>query len=873
MVSPGAAILPPRRHLTALPSPTPDVAITEPLPRYRTSFVGREAELRSVAQHLADPACRVVTIVGRSGVGKTRLAVEAGRLPIAAERGGVAMVELGQIADASQVAALVATSIGTDRVPGQAAEEVLRRRFRHSSVVLIVDDIDVARGAAQVVVDLVSQSPRSIILATAQRATGLPGERVVRLDPLEVPARTLTDPARLMANPAVTLYADRAAALDPAFRLTEANVGDVAELARRLDGLPLAIELGASRARILPPHAQVAALDEHSTLDLRAGRNDSRPERHRDLRSAVAASYAVASPAAQTMLRRASVAAGTVTSGRVRDLVAESGWTLADILDGLGELVDLGLTDVEPGVDGEPLFRLHSTVAAYGRERLAADDDAAAAERRYDDAIRALARSTRSAPHRRRLDVLADASAELHVVFARLAARSRDDPARAEDALQLAADLGPHWAQRGLFQGPGSNFEELLESAETGRIPSDPATLARALLWWCRLVVHGVTPSQHRATVITRLARAAELARATGDEALQLFTLECVVWCVFVTGDMPGAFAATPEGLALAQRLGDREAVRRFEYTMAMVADLQGDQASAVRFGAPALESALRAHDLIDTIRVSSVLWRIPPGTPGLPTSVPSAAALLRACLEAGEVVEADYLYAVLVAHAVAEGSVGDAARWAGLGLELAQQLGAWYASGMITVALVLVANTEGDDAVVAMLHGSLTPVLPEASVGMAPYAALYDAAVVGSRDQFGAAAFDQLAADGAVLDRDAAAERAVDYAQAVLARSGASSVRAVPDLPRGLAVVRAETPDRPEHLTPRELDVLRALMTGATNGVIAKTLGLRPKTVMHHSVSIYAKLGVRGRTEATAWAYRNGIETGSIAEPSRAAS
>jgi len=863
----------PRLLPTVTPSPETDLP-DFPLPRYRTSFVGRDAELVELGRLIADPTVRLVTIVGRSGVGKTRLVVEAGRDRSVAERGAVVLIELRDVRNADDVATLLAEALETDRVPGQAAEDAIRRRLRSQPAVVIADDVDHAPDVSAALLDLLSASPGSVVLATAHRPTGMPGERVIRLDGLGLPRADIVDRKQLFAHPAVVLYADRASAVDPGFRLTGANVADVARLANRLDGLPLAIELGAARAHILSPRAQLAALDEHSPLELRSPAGAVAPAglgghaRHRDVRSAVAISYEAASERARLVLRRMSVAVDAITSGRVRDLVTEPGWTLADVLDALGELVDLGLADVDPGADGEPRFRLHPTVTAYGRERLALDDDEHAIRHRYATAVVALARATRDMPRRAQLHALADATAELHAVFSWLAEASE-----IEAALELAADLSPLWAQRGLFHGPGSTFEAVLAAGEAGAANVAPEVLARAQLRWTRLVIHDASPSAHREAVAARLASGLATARASGNDALLLFALDCVAWAVFVTRDMETTSAAVAEGLSLAERLGDRIAARRFAYGTAMLANLDGDTATALRFAGPALEDAVRDRDLIDTIRVCSMLWAIPPDTPGLPPHIPSAEALLHACIEGGEVVEASLLYAALVGHSLREGSVPTAAGWAIRGLEVAQQLGAWYAAGMTTASLVLVANRVGNHSTVAALYGMLTPVLPAVLVGLGPYVPMFQAAVDASRDAVGSTEFDQAVADAAILDPDVAIDRATTYAQSLLQAAGHPAVQLMPpaDAPRrrartALTIPKPETPNRPEHLTPRELDVLRALMTGATNRAIGAALGLRPKTVMHHSVSIYAKLGVRGRTEATAWAYRNGLalESGS---------
>jgi predicted ATPase/DNA-binding CsgD family transcriptional regulator len=837
-------------------------AAPEPAPaRYRTSFVGRDRELREVVRHLVDPAIRLVTILGRSGVGKTRLAFECTSDPSVLERGTNLFVDIGYAGNADDVLSLLAQALEVAHVPGQSAEDAVRRQLRHAPRVVIADNADLIPDAVQSLVDLVSVSPGSVVLATGQRAAGIAGERVVRLDGFAVPAAGAADTEALLSNPAVVLYADRAAAGDVGFSLMSANVEDVAELVRQLDGLPLAIELGAARSRILSPRAQLAALEQHSPLELRARDGAARPHRHCDVRSAVAVSYEAASDSARLVLRRMSVAADAVTSERVRELVPEPGWTLAVVLDDLAELVELGLADVDQSRDGKPRFRLHPTVAAFGREQLEADGNEPDIRARYTSAVLRTARATRSFAHRPRVEALAEASVELHAAFGWLA-----ETGDAERALELAADLSPLWARRGLFQGPGSTFERLLTAAETATLLVTPATLARAQLWWTRLVIHGSSPAMHRPALVARLGAAVDAARTLGDESLLLFGLDCVVWAVFVTGDMAATSAAVAEGLPLADRLGDRAASRRYTYCTAMLANIGGDIETALLFARPALESALRDGDLIDTIRVCTVLWTIPPATPGFPASVPSAEALLGACLDAGEVVEASLLYAMLVGQAVAAGDAGGAARWAVRGLDLAQQLGAWYAGGHTTAALVLLAAGTGDVETVASLHGSLTPILPEVMVAFGPHAPTYLGAIAGSRERMGPALFDQAVADAAILDRDAAIERAAAYAQAVAQAFGGSTLHAIPSPDSGRppsVVPRMRAPRRPGHLeqlTRRELDVLFALMTGATNTAIGKSLGLRPKTVMHYSVSVYAKLGVRGRTEATAWAYRNGL-------------
>ena len=204
---------------------------------------------------------------------------------------------------------------------------------------------------------------------------------------------------------------------------------------------------------------------------------------------------------------------------------------------------------------------------------------------------------------------------------------------------------------------------------------------------------------------------------------------------------------------------------------------------------------------------------------------------------------------------ALAAGDHAQAATWCIDGLRLGQRTGALSSGGFALATLVVAASRRGDDTVAARLHGSLASAVPTLQVGIsAQPAAIYFAAVDEARTRSGAAAFEAIAADGRRLAGDAALAAALEYASVLADRT----------LPRIAAdegrPAEIRTFGGVEHLTPRELDVLRLLARGDTNKGIAETLGLRPKTVMHHSVSIYGKLGVRGRAEATAWAYRNGV-------------
>ena len=256
-------------------------------------------------------------------------------------------------------------------------------------------------------------------------------------------------------------------------------------------------------------------------------------------------------------------------------------------------------------------------------------------------------------------------------------------------------------------------------------------------------------------------------------------------------------------------------------------------------------------------VRSAVLLVELQPDAPDLLESVPDLEALLDAARADDELVEQGILYPRIARRHFDAGDVIRGAEWTLGGLGFADRFGAWYASGFCVANLVRLASDRGDDGVAARLHGSLAPIMAEVVVGLSPGpAAVYRSAVEAVRERLGAVAFDRRVTDGALLQPAEALAVAVEYT-----RDLGATEPAVPAIaPAGRRQPSVGVNDGPSALTPRELDILRVLVTGATNRQIGDQLGLRPKTVMHHSVSIYGKLGVRGRTEATAWAYRQGL-------------
>jgi len=346
------------------------------LPAQLTSFVGREDELDQVARLLAD--ARLVTLTGPGGAGKTRLSVEAGARIADAAPDGVWFVPLAPVRDAADVPDAVLAAIGMHDggVPVDPAEAArlaamepldrLSETVSGSSMVLVLDNCEhvldaVARLSRQVLAD----APKARILATSREPIGLTGETLCPVPSLALPPED-ADAQQAAASPAVRLFADRAAAVRPGFRIDDETAGPVIRICRALDGIPLALELAAARVRALTPGQVASRLDDRFEL-LSVGTRGALP-RHQTLRAIVDWSWDLLDDSERTVLRRLSVFSGGATPDSAEQ-VCSLGGAQRGVVDVIASLVDKSL--VTATGEREVRYRLLETVRAYAADRLA----------------------------------------------------------------------------------------------------------------------------------------------------------------------------------------------------------------------------------------------------------------------------------------------------------------------------------------------------------------------------------------------------------------------------------------------------------------------------------------------------------------------
>ena len=345
-------------------APTSLVSLSLPLPL--TRLIGRETEITALLARLGGDDARLVTITGAGGTGKTRLALEVAAAVVTIYADGVVFVDLSPLNDAALVTPTIAAALNVRQVSGQSLRDSLAGFLASRRILLVLDSCEQVLAAVPDIAALLASSLGLAILATSREPLHVRGEREFPLQPLPLPAADhLPAVMELARIPSVALFVERAEAGQPDFALTAENASAVAAICRRLDGLPLAIELAAARVKVLPPAALLARL-EHRLPFLTGGRD--LPARQRTMRDTIAWSYGLLSPGQQTLFRRLAVFASGFTLASA-EAVAEPVGDLA-VLDGVVALVDQSLLRQSSGTDDEPRFAMLETVREYGLERL-----------------------------------------------------------------------------------------------------------------------------------------------------------------------------------------------------------------------------------------------------------------------------------------------------------------------------------------------------------------------------------------------------------------------------------------------------------------------------------------------------------------------
>jgi predicted ATPase/DNA-binding CsgD family transcriptional regulator len=845
------------------------------VPSARSALFGRDEEIIRV-RDLLEHGARLVTITGAGGIGKTRIATEVCRKL----SGVVTFLELSGTGDASLPGALVRALV-PEPDPGRDPVRSIAGALFGEPHVVVLDTFEHLLASAGLLDELLDACPGLQLLVTSRSRLRLPGENVILTGALP----TGTDGA------ATAMFCERARAvggLQAGDREDERAA--VAALCDLLEGSPLAIELAAARTTMFTVPALFEALQAGGPGRLRMLAGGSSSGRHRDMRSTIAWSYQLLGERARRLLGRlavfpgsfdldAAVSAATIGAEQDTDTLAAdvlaADVLAADVLDELADLVDWHLAEPAGGPADAPRFRLLDTIREFAAGQLRSGGELAAAQDgllrwSLDFAEHAIAGAD-SPAERRWLERTDRELPNLRAALRLLQERS-DGPG----GLRLAEALGPFWANRGPMTEGRRAFSAVgdLDRPEEALSPRDRAV---AIAWSVRLAIdEGEFDLEPLVTARSVLAGDPE----AGIDWLR--ATEHLAYGLTMRGELDAADQLTVAGLEQATRAGLASWRCIFLQRRALSAQRHGQAELAVRYaGETVLAARAIGYDRI-VARAEQVIAHERAAELGPEGTRLALLANLRAHEAAGDLRGVASTMASLGA-ATARTDARAAARWLADGIDTAVRIGYWHGEAYCVIAAIVLLVWERRFADAIALEDGIEPYLATLAASVPPsqyggYRALVARAraALGSESS-GTGAPELTGSWPAVRERALAIVRELAGASEAAEASGAGEAietggaDAVGVGGVGVGGVggvggaggvkgRRRGPASNPELTDRELEVLAAIASGQTNAQIGARLYLSPKTVMHHSANVYRKLGVRGRAEAVALAYRTGL-------------
>jgi len=556
------------------------------LPADLTSFVGRRKELVDLPQVVM--SSRLLSLTGAGGVGKTRLAVRVAADLVNDVPDGVWLVDLAPLSVPDLVAQTIATVLGVREGPQRSARDVLLDTLRDRALLLVLDNCEhLIAACAELVEALLRDAPALRILATSREALGVSGETVYRVPSLSLPEALPSVPVDALLNTEATqLFIERARAVDPAFAATPDNSDAIARICRRLDGIPLAIELAAARVAVLSAEQIEARLQDR--FRLLTGGARTAVARQRTLEATVDWSYQLLSDVEQQLFSRLSVFPSAWTLAAAERVCGGDGINEHDVLDLLARLVSKSLVVVDSEFAGEHRYRLLETVRQYARERLV---QTGAADRLRDRHFEFFFDEFRGAlpilRHHHQLPLLRRLRTEQENVRAALE-WSLTSPVLAEKGVELAGALFWFWTKRGLY--------------EEGKLWLDQALAVRHVTGKLRATVliglaHMHTFRGRQAEMGALATEALALGREGGDEWVVSFALFLQGLAAFELGDHQQAAARALEARDAITASGEEVQHGGPLLILANIAVLNGDHERAQQLYDESIAVARRAGE------------------------------------------------------------------------------------------------------------------------------------------------------------------------------------------------------------------------------------------------------------------------------------
>lgn len=848
------------------------------LPAQLTSFIGRERELVEVAALVRRQ--RLVTLTGPGGSGKTRLGLQAAATLTALFPDGVVFVDLAAVGDTPRLLSTLARTLGLLEIGRAATADDLGRALGARRSLLLLDNFEQIVEAAPLLSYLLGACAGLSLLVTSRVPLRVSGEYEFDVPPLALVGEAgINDFDAVMAAPAVQLFSARAAAARADFAVTVANSSTVAQICRRLDGLPLAIELAAAQVRMLSPPALLARLN--GRLALLVGGARDRPARQRTLRATMDWSYGLLRCEEQAVFRRLGVFAGTCSLAAIAAVCLHGEQSADEALTVLSGLVEQHLVVPRRDSSAEPVFALLETARAYALERLDATGETAAVRRRHAAYFLDLAEAAGSLEASRDPEPWASRlAAERHNLAAALEWAVSHQ--QTEIVLRLVAALGWYWCRRaeiaegrrwaecaltlpraaeyGIAYAGAVLSKQLLYEVDGTRLPDLQPALEQAVHVFAEA---GDTRGAARACLaicVNQPRAAAQRAAIVRARTLFLAAGDMMGWArasiflsdrLFVEGEVETAGRVLDEAIAALRTQQDRLALAAALRTLTerhVVADRHEPACAAAeealglarQSGGGVLVSVLL--DLLTLIADRLENERLAAALLGESRALSQRLGL--------DMREADTL-AMRAQSMIRRRRCVEAHSLLREALQLMLDRGEPSRLGKVLGIFAGLANRMGNVRRAAVLLGATDRVIESAGVIVdALDRPLHQRTIDSVRRKLGEETFAAAWAEG----------RALTFENAVaLARyqpDGAAESRPADRNGERLDAAVAV----PNGLSPRELEVLRVIAAGRSTRELATDLGISEGTVERHVTNLYTKIGVHSRAEAAAYAFHRGL-------------